>query len=559
MRSVLTPAPQAQRLVTAGYAKHHRRIYMLRLEDDSLREVSAVRDEDKIKLIARRTAGWRHHGVLPLKVFRTLITDWLTAGIVAGQVEQAADAESTTPTSDSFKVDIGLTFCGLEALRVHDQLLDILRLLAPAFSQGAFQRAAANLGDTGPSDSNHWQSAYRDRATDVALFVHAADGAQEQQFASFERTVTAVLTSSIALQTSAPVVPTPPTPSTTLLMGRWIEQSALLDGNWRKVHFGYTDGISNPKFVEPYNKKQCTDIHTQAQGELLLGYDRNDGSNAWRIPAARAQHSGQIAPHPTPERAAYGAFFKNGSFGALRKIQQDVHAFDTYLQKQGEFWGYNWEHGDAVAWLKAKILGRWPDGTPVSLYDDAPGRSRPDAPTMQARRAVAPPNAAGTTQKLTNDFVYKNDRQGLGCPIGAHVRRMNPRDDPVVPFLRRPLLRRGVPYGAAGTEDVGLLGLFFCTSLEEQFEHLLGKWANDAPMGMPQSDSGKDPLIGQHEVLGATFDIPLPTGAVRLKNLPAFVKTMGTCYVFFPSLEALSTLAGGRAGSYTRLVERPGS
>ena len=59
---------------------------------------------------------------------------------------------------------------------------------------------------------------------------------------------------------------------------------------------------------------------------------------------------------------------------------------------------------------------------------------------------------------------------------------MNPRKDPIVPLSKRPLIRRGMPYGPKFDQEPdaprGLLGLFFCASLEDQFEHLLIEWGS---------------------------------------------------------------------------------
>ena len=57
--------------------------------------------------------------------------------------------------------------------------------------------------------------------------------------------------------------------------------------------------------------------------------------------------------------------------------------------------------------LAAKLLGRWPSGAPLVL---APDDDRPDL-------------------RAANDFKYFHaDRAGLRCPLGAHIRRANPRD-----------------------------------------------------------------------------------------------------------------------------------
>lgn len=154
-----------------------------------------------------------------------------------------------------------------------------------------------------------------------------------------------------------------------------------------------------------------------------------------------------------------------------------------------------------------------------------------------------PPPHEDKPKNLPNDFDFTDDREGHGCPFGAHIRRMNPRKDPVTPFIHRPLLRRGVPYGTVDATDKGILGLFLCASLEEQFEHLLGSWADNNPVGMPFESSGKDPIIGNHEH-SDKFEVPVPdAAALRLGNMHAFVKTIGTSYLFFPSLRTLDFMA----------------
>src|SRR5437588_50154 len=69
----------------------------------------------------------------------------------------------------------------------------------------------------------------------------------------------------------------------------------------------------------------------------------------------------------------------------------------------------HYPHGDEEL-LAAKIVGRWRDGTPLSVSPD-----RPDA-------------AIASDPARVNDFRYEDDPDGLACPLGAHIRRANPRD-----------------------------------------------------------------------------------------------------------------------------------
>ena len=59
-----------------------------------------------------------------------------------------------------------------------------------------------------------------------------------------------------------------------------------------------------------------------------------------------------------------------------------------------------------MVWLAARCVGRWPSGAPLAL----------------APLADDPQFATGTTS-------LGDDPGGLACPLGAHVRRANPRDD----------------------------------------------------------------------------------------------------------------------------------
>ena len=109
-----------------------------------------------------------------------------------------------------------------------------------------------------------------------------------------------------------------------------------------------------------------------------------------------------------------------------------------------------------------------------------------------------------------------------------------------------------MPYGPVygkGTEhdERGLMGLFFCASLEDQFEHLLAEWSDANPMGVPNRGTAKDPFIGQHDDPRAVFDIPIPGQKLpQLEGFKPFVRTRGTLYAFFPSLVALRLLATGQ-------------
>jgi deferrochelatase/peroxidase EfeB len=103
---------------------------------------------------------------------------------------------------------------------------------------------------------------------------------------------------------------------------------------------------------------------------------------------------------------------RNGSFMVLRILEQDCAAFDALLNQSEQRYGIDGEL------LAAKIVGRWRNGTPLSLSpsSDSPGRHW--QPSELNQYGYVPSNA------IPDAF---NDHRGERCPIGSHMRRANPR------------------------------------------------------------------------------------------------------------------------------------
>ena len=95
---------------------------------------------------------------------------------------------------------------------------------------------------------------------------------------------------------------------------------------------------------------------------------------------------------------------------------------------------------------------------------------RPGAAGRQDRRPVArrhaarrvspdrPDAAVAADPARINDFSFRDDAEGLRCPIGAHIRRANPRD--AAGFFdgrlsnRHRIIRRGRTYGPPLSDGV---------------------------------------------------------------------------------------------------------
>jgi Dyp-type peroxidase family len=277
------------------------------------------------------------------------------------------------------------------------------------------------------------------------------------------------------------------------------------------AHFGYRDGLSQPT-IEGVPLAGLPDHLPPAPvGEFLFGY-----------PSQFDQFS-----YPVPQPPELGI---NGSFAAFRVLEQDVDAFAEFVGQQASATGLPEEL------IEAKLCGRWRNGTPLVL---SPETDTPEPP-------IRP--------EAMNDFDYigeYDDERGYRCPIGAHIRRMNPRGQRVAGnggHLHR-IVRRGIaygpPYDPAQPRDGqarGLLGLFIGVSLHDQFEFLMTQWAND---GIFTAGLGRtnDPLIGAQANRTGSFSIPRPAGSVILHGLRRFVTTRGGAYCFLPSISAMRHLA----------------
>lgn len=273
-----------------------------------------------------------------------------------------------------------------------------------------------------------------------------------------------------------------------------------------EIHFGYRDGISEPHLRWPI-EGQPFDAGTL--NNFVIGYDT------------------KFAVGPTGDNPA-GRFARDGCYNAFRVISQDVAEFEKFLDQNAP--QVDMPYLRAREWLAAKLIGRWRDGSPLEISPEEPDKATRDA----------------------NEFSYAPDASGLRCPISAHVRVSNPRDEPLTPadFRVPRLIRRGMPYGpppgtGAPDADRGLIGLFLCGALASQFE-LICRWMNTnsfSPLFSPGFNQ-QDAVVASREVKGAdrSFRIPTPSGAISV-TLPQFLTTRGTAYCLLPSIPSLRAIA----------------
>jgi Dyp-type peroxidase family len=386
-------------------------------------------------------------------------------------------------------INVAFTFAGLQALGLPDSLLDSF----PAVFRDGMAARAEQLGDRGPSAPAGWEPGLGGGDAHVLVTVYAVDA--EHLRAALADVLDADSEHAVELV-------------------HLQRAEALLGG---RDHFGFFDGIAQPAVegagVTPRPGDGQPDgrggWRTVATGEVLLGYPDEDGT----LPAAPG------AP-----------FERNGTFVVYRKLAMDVAAFRRYVAAQGE----RYPGGGRL--LAAKIVGRWPDGTPLALSPEKPNAA-----------------IASDSQRI-NDFGYADDPDGLRCPLGAHIRRTNPRD--AKGFFdgrlsnRHRIVRRGRSYGrplAAGLEDDGadrgLIFVCFQADIWRQFETIQSLWVDDGdPFGLGRD---KDFLIGEPHGTDGKMTIQ-GNPPFFLKPQPRFVTTRGGEYLFQPSMSALRRLAGGR-------------
>jgi Dyp-type peroxidase family len=298
----------------------------------------------------------------------------------------------------------------------------------------------------------------------------------------------------------------------------------LLDG--AREHFGFADGFAQPAIAGATEDKTpgggVPEAHDAwrplAPGEFILGYPDEDTAvdRKRRLP-------------PAPD----GPLGRNATYMVWRKLHQDVALWRRTIAAAAE----RFPLGDGRR-LAAKVVGRWQDGTPLETHPDGPD------PAFDA------------TARGANDFRYRADLDGRRCPVGAHIRRANPRDalgnEGKLSFRHR-MIRRGMPYGPPLPEgeleddgaERGLVFVSFQASIFRQFEGVQTPWLNDGNIFGLGHDT--DFLLGD------------PTGSGRgkmtiqakrpffLTPQEAFVVTRGGEYLFVPGVSGLLAIAEGTA------------
>ena len=397
-------------------------------------------------------------------------------------------------------LQLALTSEGLRALGVAEA---VVQSFSSEFivGMGTDTSRARRLGDVGSNAPSQWQWGTGAHIPHVLLMLYALPG----HLAAWQAHVEAECAAGFAILARLPC-------------------ADLGDVE----PFGFKDGISQPALdwdrTRPaVDTEQTAYSNLSCLGETLLGYPNEYGGYTDR-PLLDA-HPQLPCAEEAPNRADLG---RNGSYLVLRQLQQDVQGFWKWLD------GATQHDPQAREKLAATLVGRTLDGTP--LADAAPGD----------------PNA----------FTYVADPRGSRCPLGAHVRRANPRtadlppgDPGFIGWLTRTLgfdapalaldrvastrfhrlLRRGREYRST---ESGLYFICLGANIARQFEFVQAAWLNAPHFDGLHGET--DPLVGIREPAQSDFSIPQPTGPdQRLTGLPQFVTVRGGAYFFLPGIRAL--------------------
>ncbi len=293
--------------------------------------------------------------------------------------------------------------------------------------------------------------------------------------------------------------------------------------NENGVYFGYQDGIAEPIVPgiprDPDGKQVALD-----PGFFVLG-----------------TATGPALSVPVPGPPASQTLGRYGVFGSFRILEQDVPAFDAFLDANVPAFKTHFgitKDDVARAALMAMLVGRWPNGQPLVLYP-INGDTLPPEPN--------PGEVNNFEYAATPGYAGKTDPTGTVCPFGSHVRRANPRIPGESASLHR-IMRRAMTYqlpydaGDRSTGEVGLMGLFMCASLKYQFDFVMQHWINGNDT-LPIPTDVADPVIGTHPNPD-TFTVRMPRPKPRWSMpISDFVFTRGSAYVFLPGIDGIRWIA----------------
>lgn len=252
-------------------------------------------------------------------------------------------------------------------------------------------------------------------------------------------------------------------------------------------HFGFKDGVSQPRIKDVHPETDPDD--RLKLGEFVLDLE---------------DESGEIR-HVHPEDV-----LRHATFVAVRELKMypdRLHALANQLSLPIE--------ADAVKYT----MGREPTAAATPLALSAPA--------------------------LNEAFRFGDDPEGMGCPVGAHIRRANPRDG--LGFggnlsNRHRIIRRGLPYGSPGDVDVGLMFLALQSRLEDGFEFIQAHWLNSGGTLLVGPDADVIAGVRARDVTSTTF-VRQGTPPYVVKVADPLTDVKGGEYFVLPTKDGLTNVS----------------
>jgi len=435
---------------------------------------------------------------------------WL--GSVVDDVSSAADRtdDDTTPC-----LNLAFTWAGLGVLGL---AADALATFPRPLQEGMVTTHRSRvLGDDGPNKPSAWRwGGPTNPEIHVVVMLYAADetaldAEHARRRAGFSPGLEEV---------AAPV------------------DGVVLDDRGTE-HFGFADGLSQP--VMKGWPRSTRSVHPAAAppppkwtevnpGEVVLGYEDNFGKPTVGPTVAAATDPAGHLQRPAWAEHGRRHLGQGGTYVVFRQLAQDVAGFRRFVRSASE----DGEQDPEL--VAAKMVGRWPNGAPLVLAPE--------------RDDQAPAGA--------NDFGYHVDQDGLACPLGAHVRRSNPRDSSA-PHPERArksnrnhrILRRGRSYGRPLVDppirpgedadaERGLVFICLNADIERQFEFVQHTWLGNPYFAGLYGEV--DPVVGSRPD-GGSFTWPADPVRRQVTGMPSFVTVKGGGYFFLPGISALRYLA----------------
>src|ERR1044072_1976517 len=314
--------------------------------------------------------GFKHLHRASFLLLQVKDAELARAWLATAPVTSAVTANPLPATA----LQIALSSDGLRALGIAPSVVD-------AFSSeflvgmGGDPGRSRRLGDVAQNDPAHWEWGAQCRVPHVLLMLYA----NADTLPSFRQSILDRCAAGFAL-------------------------IAALDTDSLDEFepFGFKDGLSQPTLdwqrERPVrDEEQLEYSNLVCLGEFVLGYPNEYGDYTDRplLDPSADRESDLPRAEDAPDLLDLG---RNGSYLVMRQLEQDVAGFWRYLDRQAG--------GDAVLRerLAAAMVGRTLSGEPL-VGDD--GKS--------------------------NVFTYDADPRGLRCPLGAHIRRSNPRNADLPP------------------------------------------------------------------------------------------------------------------------------